>query len=393
LKYPRYILVVILVIAFYLISCSDEPTSIGIELLNGDLVIVSIFDTMDDSISQSSSYFKEVIPLGFSSKILIGRKDDIEASTLMNFVFFIDDSLEQDFLDDNITINHAFIELKPVYTYTDESADFDFTVHEITSSWTSTGFTSDSLADLTYDMTDLSSNKNFTDTLYTFDLENEFILSWIKSYIDTTLDRNNGIYYKPAMNSGKVVGFQALTTISSDAAKLKVVIEKQGSFIDTISGFIFSDASAVNADLPVLPAGDIGVQASVTIQSRLIFDLSAVPREVRINKAELILTVDTLYSVTGSPSSTNLAAYRVTDSSSVAIDEFSVIILAKENNVYTGNITSFIDSWVTNEDNQGLVIRSASLLEGLELFAIKGSDQTQISERPRLRIVFTGKKD
>ena len=63
----------------------------------------------------------------------------------------------------------------------------------------------------------------------TFDLDNDFVLSWIKSYIDTGLNESNGIYYKPAITTAKILGFQALTTTSSDAAKLKVVIEKQGN--------------------------------------------------------------------------------------------------------------------------------------------------------------------
>jgi hypothetical protein len=391
LKYPLSIIVIILLIVLNFLSCSDDPTSIGIDLLDGDFLIVSTFDTQDDSVSQSSSFFKEVVALGFSSKVLIGKRDEVESTALMDFAFFIVDSLQQDFLDGNITVNQAFIELTPQYTYTDTNAAYDFTVHEITSNW-SLGFTSDSLANLTYDQADLSSNKNFTDSLYTFDLDNDFVLQWIKNSIDSSLGENNGIYYIPTMSTGKVVGFQALTATSTSAAKLKVVIEKPGSFVDTIRAFIFADVSAVVADLPVLPAVDIGIQASVTIQSKLFFDLSEVPPDIVINKAELILTEDTLSSITGSSFNSNLVAFRITDSSDVTIDEDRGILLNKSNNIYTGNITSFITSWINNEDNQGMVIRSATLTEGLELFALRGSDYPELSERPRLRIVFTSKE-
>lgn len=392
MKYPLSIIVIILFIVINFLSCSDDPpTSIGIDLLDGDFLIVSTFDTKDDSVSQSSSFFKEVVQLGLSSKVLIGKRDELEATTLMDFAFFIADSLQQDFLDGNITVNQAFIELTPQYTYTDTTAAYDFTVHEITSDW-SVEFTSDSLANLTYDQADLSSNKNFTDSIYTFDLDNDFVLQWIKNSIDTSLGKNKGIYYKPTMNTGKVVGFQALTTTSTDAAKLKVVIEKPGSFIDTVRAFIFADVSAVVADLPVLPVVDIGVQASITIQSRLFFDLSEVPPDIIINKAELILTEDTLSSITGSSFDSNLLVFKITDSSDVTIDEGIAILLSKKNNIYTGDITSFVTSWINNEDNQGMVIRPASLIEGLELFAIRGSEYPELSERPRLRIVFTSKE-
>jgi hypothetical protein len=393
LKYPLPIIVIILFVVINFLSCSDDPpTSIGIDLLDGDFLIVSTFDTQDDSVSQSSSFFKEVVELGLSSKVLIGKRDELEATTLMDFAFFIADSLRQDFLDGNITVNQAFIELTPQYTYTDTNAAYDFTVHKINSDWSITGFTSDSLANFSFDVEDLSSNKNFTDSIYTFDLDNDFVLEWIKISIDSSLGENKGIYFKPTMNTGKVVGFQALTTTSTDAAKLKVVIEKQGSFVDTIRAFIFGDVSAVTADLPMLPSEDIGVQASTTIQSRLFFDLSEVPRDIIINKAELILTEDTLNSVTGSSFDSNLLVFKITDSSDVTIDEGIAILLSKKDNIYTGDITPYITSWITNEDNQGIVVQHASLIEGLELFAIRGSEHPELSERPRLRIVFTSKE-
>ena len=391
MKYPLSFIVIIFLIVINVLSCSDDPTSIGIDLLDGDFLIVSTFDTADDTVTQSSSFFKEVVPLGLSSKVMIGKRDELEATALMDFTFFIADSLRQDFLDGNILVNKAFIELTPAYTYTDEDAEYDFTVHEITSDW-SIGFTSDSLANLSFDEEDLSSNKNFTDSLYTFDLNNDFVLQWIKVSIDSSLGKNNGIYYIPTMSTGKVVGFQALTTTSSNAAKLRVVIEKPGSFVDTIRAFIFADVSTIIKDLPVLPVVDIGVQASTTIQSRLFFDLSEIPPDIIINKAELILTEDTLSSITGSSFNPNLTVFKITDSSDVTIDESRGILLIKNNNTYTGDITLFIISWITNEDNQGMVIRSASLIEGLELFAIKGSDDPNLSERPRLRIVFTSKE-
>ncbi|MCH8034696.1 MAG: hypothetical protein IH950_13195 [Bacteroidetes bacterium] len=391
MKYPLSIILIILFIVINFLSCSDDPTSIGIDLLEGDFVIVSTFDTQDDTVTQTSSFFKEVVPLGLSSKVLIGKRDELDATTLMNFAFFIADSLRQDFLDGNILVNTAFIELTPTYTYTDSIAEYDFTVHEITSDW-SIGFTSDSLANLSFDGEDLSSNKNFTDSIYTFDLNNDFVLQWIKISIDSSLGKNNGIYIIPTMSTGKVVGFEALTTTSSDAATFRVVIEKPGSFVDTIRAFIFADVSAIIAELPVLPVVDIGVQASTTIQSRLFFDVSEVPRDIIINKAELILTEDTLSSITGSSFNPNLTVFKITDSSDVTIDEGTAIFLIKNNNIYTGDITSFITSWIINEDNQGMVIRPASLIEGLELFAIRGSEYPELSERPRLRIVFTSKE-
>jgi len=227
-KLLHSLLVIVTILSFNLISCSDEPSSIGIGLLEGDFVIVSTFDTKDDSIFQSSSNFKEVVTLGFASRILIGKRGDVEASTLMKFIFAINDSLQQGLLDGTILITESVIELTPNYTYTDESEACDFTVHDITSGWSSSGFTSDSLSSLTYEPMDVSSNKDFTDSLYSFNLDTSLVRSWIIFSIDPNLGSNNGIYYKPTVSSGKVVGFQALTITSTTAAKLKILRMRLG---------------------------------------------------------------------------------------------------------------------------------------------------------------------
>lgn len=392
MKYSFVVFLILLFVLFSLTSCSDDPSSIGINLLQQDYVVSGTYDTKDNPIEQSSSSYEKVIPLSLSTKILIGRRVDTEASTLMTFVFIINDSLNEDFLNDNITVSRAYIELTPKYTYTDETADFDFSVHKITSDWSISGFTSDSLINLTYDNLDLSSNKNFTDSIYTFDLNTDFISSWIKSTIDTSLGKNRGIYYKPSSNSGKVVGFQALTESTEGSPKLSVIFEKAGVFVDTISAILIGDVSAVSSDYPDIPAGDIFLQASTSIQAKLLFNLENLPKNIAINKTELILTEDEANSITGTSFNTNLSLFRIIDSSNVTIDGNNGVVLTKSDGVYAGDITSMMNYWMKYNDNQGVVIRVGSLIEGLELFAIKGSDNSNLSERPRLRITYSGKE-
>jgi hypothetical protein len=392
-KLPLSLLAVCLIISFKFISCTDEPSSIGVDLLEGDKVIVRTFDTQDDPVYQVSSDIKEVVSLGFASRILIGKRGDVAASSLMRFIFGINDTLQQDFLDGNIQINESSIDLDPIYTYTDTMEAFDFTVHEVTSGWSSMGFTSDSLSSLTYDPMDVSSNKDFSDSVYSFNLDNNLVLSWIIFSIDSSQGSNKGIYYKPTASSGKVVGFQALTITSTTAAKLNIVLEKSGSWIDTINGFIFEDVSVAEKGFSSLPEDQIGIQSSVTFQSTLLFDLSGEDSSVVVNNAELILTVDSLNTVTGSPFNSNLNAYRVTDSTNNAFDESFGVTLVNAGNLYIGDITSFVNLWLNSRDNHGLLIRSQSYTEGLELFAIKGSNTPLLSEKPRLKIVFTRLED
>jgi hypothetical protein len=384
---------VIIIIIFTLNSCSDDPSSIGSDLVRSDYIKVANFDSQVDSLSQSSSFFKKVLPLGLASKILLGRRGDTEASILMKFVFSIDDSMKDDLMADNIVIKKAYLELTPAYTFSDTLAPLDFSVHKLNDYWSITQFTADSLQFLSYENEDLSSNKNFNDTLYTLDLDNSLILSWIKSSIDTSLEKNLGIFFKPDINSAKIVGFESLTTTSTDAAKLRIVIEKQGSYTDTIRGYIFGDVSAVSTELPILPAGEMGVQASSTLQSKILLDTSILPKNIIINRAELLIQEDTLNSVIGTAFGSALQGYLITDSDSNIVDENSRVSFTKSDNIYTGDITDLIDYWYSGEDNFGMILRSSSLVEGVNLVVLKGSDYPVESERPRLKIVYTTREN
>jgi len=391
LKFNYSFPILFLLITFLIYSCTDEPSSLGIELIGSENISAKIFDTAVDTAQQSSSFFKKVIPLGATDWILIGRYQDIEASTLMKFVFGLPDSLKEDLIDGNINVLDSWVILTNRYIYTDSNATMNFTVHKVNSSWSSSSFTVDSLANLNYEPTDASSQFTITDTLYTFHLDTALTLSWMKYTADNTLESNYGIYLDPTLSSNKVVGFQAFTAISSEAAKLFVVIEKPGVYVDTINGFVSADISIVDRpNLPTLPAGLISVQSSVAINSKLTFNLDQIPVSLVINKAELFITPDTVSSVKGSSFSNSLRVTYLSDADSLNTQGNPIFLTLKENK-YTGDITSFVRNWISTKENNGILIEAGSPTSGLELFALKGSDYFEFSERPRLRITYTVK--
>lgn len=370
------------------ISCSDEPSSLGLELIGSDYLSVKTYDSINDTISQSSSYFKKVIPLGNADWILVGRYQDLKASSLLKFIFGLADSLKTDLNNDNINVLDSWIELSNRYTYTDTLATMNFTVHKVNSYWTPFNFTIDSLPGLQYEMTDVSSDFTISDTMYTFHLDENLPLNWMKNSADNTVESNYGIYLEPTMVSTKVVGFQALTPVSSDAARLFVVIEKPGVYTDTINGFVSADISLVAGDVPVLPNGMIGVRSSVAINSRLMFDTGVLPQGIVINRAELFITADSINSIKGSSFSNNLVARYLSFADSLNTEGNSVT-LAFSGNQFIGDITSFVRSWVTQNENNGILLEAGNQVLGLELFSLRGSDYAVISERPRIRISYT----
>ncbi len=381
----------LLFLSILFLSCTDEPSSLGITQIESDFIIVKTFDSSIDTIVQNSNYLKRVVPLGNSDWILVGRYQDIKASTLMKFVFGLPDTLREDVLDDSINVTDAWIDLRNRYVYTDTLAAMNFSVHKVNSLWSPLAFTIDSLPNLDYDVTDISSEFSIDDTSYSFDIDESLVLSWMKNSSDINVEENFGIYLEPTMSSTKVIGFQALTPISSQAAKLTVVIEKPGVYIDTISGFIAADVSLVDAPVPTLPSGIMGVQSGVTIKSRLSFDIDALPLGIVINKAELILTSDTINSIRGSSSNNSLLVYYLRSADSLN-SEGSPVFLSLSNNKFSGDITTFVRTWVSRKQNYGLLIQPGNQLNGLDLFALKASDFSENAERPRLRVTYTIKK-
>ena len=375
----------------YFISCEDEPSSIGVELISGDLVVVKTFDSQTDTVNQSSSYFKNVIPLGSSTWILLGKYQDIDASVLLKFVFGLSDSLETDVLDDNINVLESWIVLRDRYTYGDTLASMDFTTHKVNSLWSFTQFTIDSLSKLQYESTDIGSNLVATDTNYTFNIDESLVLSWMKNSADDAVESNYGIYLKPKDASGKISGFEALTAISSEAAKLFVVIEKTGVYTDTINGFVIGDVSLVDGTVPNLPAALLGIQASVSVNTKLTFDVSQLPEGLVVNSAELILTQDTLNSVFGTGFNNSLSASYLRYSDSLNT-QGNAVSLAFNSNQFTGNITSFLRNWINTGENNGLLLRAGNQFNGLELFALHGSDAAELALRPRLRVTYSIKE-
>lgn len=390
-----FILLLFAVITFFL-SCNDEPSSVGIEILESDFIIVKTFDSSVDTIEQNSSFFRRVVPLGTSAWVLVGKyqtsSQTLASSALLKFIFSLPDSIEEAITKDSINVLDSWIILTNSYVYGDTLTTMNFTTHQINSSWNSNTFTVEDLPSLQYNPDDASSDFSASDTLYSFHLDESLVYSWMKNSVDTSLAKNYGIYLQPTSASNKIIGFQALTVTSSQAAKFFVVIEKPGVYVDTINGLISADVSAVAGSEPDLPSGLIAAQSSVTINSKLNFDVGVLPVGLVINKAELILTSDSVNSVYGSSYNNSLLVFFLNSNDSVKT-EGNPIRLAYKNNQFSGDITGFVRSWVSKNENFGMLIQTGNQLLGTDLFALKGSNYSEISERPRIIITYTVKKN
>jgi hypothetical protein len=292
----------------------------------------------------------------------------------MKFVFDLPDSIETDIENDSLNVLDSWVVLTNRYLFGDSLDLMEFTTHEITAFWPPNTFTVDDLPSLQYDPQNIGTDLTTSDTLYTFHIDdNELVYNWMQNSIDTNLVKNYGLYLEPTPGSNKIIGFQALTFLSSGAAKINVVIEKPGSYIDTIEGLMC-------------------VQSSVTFNSKLKFDIGVLPVGLVINKAKLIITADSAHSAFGSSFTNSLRAYYLGSNDSLDT-EGNPITLTYSNNEYSGDITNYVRSWISKDENYGMLIQPANLTLGTELFALKGSNYPDVTFRPRVVITYTVKKN
>lgn len=372
-------------------SCSDSPSSLGSDLLSQDLINILELDSAKDSLFQSSSIYKKVIELSSASRLLLGKKDNVDAGILIKFLIGFADSIKEQLINNELSILSARIEFTKNYTYGNSAASIDFSVHKINSNW-STGFTSDSLALLTYDANDISFSKTFSDSINGFNFDTQTALNWLKARADSSTPIDNGLYIKPSVGSEKIIGFQALTIEDLPIPSLQIIVQKAGVYSDTLSYFPSVDLSVVSGSLPDVGTENIGIQAGLNSEVRLFFNLSSLPKDVVVNYAQLTLTVDTIKTLTGSSFTNSIRVNYITDSSSLTIDSTFSLFLNRDGNTFKGSVTSFIQRSLAEQNNQGLILSAGDKLNGVELFAIKGSNAAVFAEQPNLQIIYTSKK-
>ncbi len=376
-----------------LYSCNDNPASVGSSLLKNDYLAVQQTDSFKDSLKQSSSYYKRIIPLGASSTLLLGKHNNVQANMLMKFAIGFNDSILTDYSNNKVSITSATVQLITNYFYGDSTAQFGFSVHKVNSVWTSLGFDADSLSSLSYNSSNVESNINYSDSAASFNLDLSLADTWMKELVDSTYTNDYGIYFIPSSGTNKVVGFSVYTASLTSASSLTLVLNKPGVYTDTLVFYPADQTSVVTSTPPTGISDDIFVQSSVVYNAKLWFDLSSIPKTARINRAELILTNDSTATIKGNSYVNSLTVFYSKDSTNNLIDttkgSFS---LDSVNNTFDGNITSFVQNWVNSGINEGVIIQAGGLTGGTELFAIKGSGTPDLALRPRLIVTYTNKK-
>ena len=380
------------IFALILISCNDSPTDLGVGYVD-NLDGVGLYKFSSDSVTQSSNSFEHVYSLGGSARLLIGKAENASAYSMIKYKFSLADTIIADIKSNKINVLDSWVSLVKDYKFGDSSAAFDYNVYKINSGWSSSTFSADSfnLGLLSYDNVNVSSfRETDNDTLYTFHLDTTVTSSWLHSFADTSLDYTNyGILISPKSESQKVLGFSALSSTGEDQPLLTYVIEKPGVYIDTVYAYTYADISFVTGNRFDAGPENLVIQSSLSTEAKLFFDLSSLPKDITINSATLTLTVDTLQTKVGKPYNNALTAYLIADSTIDSVYSGVYASLSRSGATFTGKVTELVRTIGGNITNQGFIVKASSELYGIEIFAIKGSNAANVSQRPKLEIVFS----
>ena len=392
-----YLFALVTLITLTFFSCKEAPRNFDSSILGPDQINLVSLDSYVDGLPQSSHSVKTVVNTGTSNTLLLGSYKTSsgniqDASTLIQFDYsFLSDSVKAWFSDGSITVNDSWITFTKTYAFGDTNAtQIDFGVYKINSPWTSSGFTSDSLDNLSYGTDDMSSQKILVnDSLYKVHIKPAVIQEEISNYANGTNDY--GIYLKPNQSGNVVWGFGS--NLSSYAPTLTIAASKDG-VIDTLYFNTLSNVSVLSGNL-VTSSQDFYLQPSLMAEAIVSFDVSSIPSNAVINQAQLILTIDTLNSVRGTVYNSEIAAYNVADSVAGTIDSTTTwftTISESDSATYVADITPFVQSWVREKKNQGILLSPYRGATGLDIYAIKSSNSNNLSQRPRLIIFYTTKK-
>jgi hypothetical protein len=325
----RYVfLIIVSSLAFF--SCSDDPSSIGLNnILNEDKFDMK--EVSSDTLLQSSSFRKgSEINLGGSSSILLGSYENVKSSILVEFYLSsMADTLLDQILNDSVNVLKAWISSDPIYYIGNKNSAFNYSVHNVRSNWGVDGFNKDSLLSLSFDGEDIATTK-YEDSFF---VNNAAVMSWLKAAADTSLDDNYGILLQPS-GAQKIIGYYTGTSDVYSPFILNIVIQKPDDYQDTLTFATLNDIHIIEGTVPAAQPGYMFVQGGIPIHSEWDIDVSKIPEKAVINSAVLDVFFDSTKSLRGVPPSDSLIVRF--DSATTSYDSVQIAILIRDGSKFTG---------------------------------------------------------
>lgn len=386
------------------VACEDEPTSLGIENIPpGDKIGLLELNSLETPMEQNSGFYNAGVTdttwnLGTSIRLFVGKNQNINSSMLIRFRSAVADSIIDYYENGTLTIEKAWIEMKPVYTLGESSSQLSLEISKINSDWTSVFFTKDSLEQQVRPyLSDTRTITNLDTPLISFDISNEMATDWLISSIKDSTELNYGLLFEPTNNSDKFYGFYSLheSNIVDGYDKIpvaKIVVNKAGSDLDTLNFYSLRDVNVVDGELPHDDGTHFYLQGGFPVRANYFIDVSSIPENSIIVDAVLNFYYDPDLTFTGTSGSNTINLFMYSDSANrELLSGTGIRSLQKDSleNKYSGNITPFIQLWNQDTENQGLYVYIPDEQYTLNRIAIYGSKFSDPLLRPKLTIRYT----
>lgn len=384
-----------------IISCSKDPTSTGEKLVSGsDIISTAIFDSNPANIYQKTSNYDFVLKTGLSSQLILGASDYGQSNILMKFNMTLTDTLLKYLNLNTLVLQSAWVTMDSTYSLGSETAPFDFYAYNITDynsgQYWELGFDRDSVSLLKYDNTNQNVNPSpavLESNIMQFNVNTNMVMGWVKAQnqINSTTDKNLGMLLTPKPGTNRFLGFDAVT----NAPVLHCAFLLPTQVMDTakvttnfVLHYFTPKTFSTKPDEFVL-------EGSESTRGTLFFDLSSLPKLSLFNRAILTLTVDTLNTIDGTPSSNSIKVQLFADSSVKKLaDSSNVSTLVRSGNQYIGDVDWIVQKWSNGKVlNQGLLLSLTDELTSVARIAIYSSTAQNKDLRPRLKLYYIQKNN
>ncbi len=324
----------------------------------------------------------KIVNTGESPLVLLGQADNKRASILVQL----------NKLPDSSIVESAELHLITFSSLGDTVGEARATVHRVLQPWEESIVTFEQFANQ-YDPQPMSETTIVpadTDTVV-FRIDPQLMTSWIDSTVE-----NYGIYIK-IDQANFLKQFYSINSVQKQPF-LRVRYRKIGTdttllaeFTPTADAFIFEETEP-------LPEGPLYVSDGDDYRTLLKFDLSVIPKFATINRAQLVLTIDSTRSFLSESDGHVFDVFRLTE---VSMDPINAVLdtanavnstggVALTSTEFLGlDITQQVQNWTFGlNENFGMLLVSRRPERELYRVAFY-STKTDSSKAPYLKIYYT----
>ncbi|MBU2472306.1 MAG: DNRLRE domain-containing protein, partial [Bacteroidetes bacterium] len=259
------LLVTFLSIIFYF-GCSQDPSSVGKNLLLDSDKLMT--DTLTITSEKSSSY--PITTSNNSPTLMVGRSNGVVAEMLLQFGPFVVDTAIAN------SIISVKIKMLPNYSFKDTTGTMAVSMHRMPIPWNESTFNADSLT--TYDINPIdvpSIAINSRDSLIEFPLDNSIVSNWLKG------EKNNGIILVPKLSSDIILGVTSYVNSTSDDRRpqIEILYRLPADTADkTLTLRTVQDATIFSGVRPTSSDSLFYVQGGLIERGKIFFDVDSIPK-------------------------------------------------------------------------------------------------------------------